>query len=46
MLDQVRDLGGDDARLAAAGASQHEQRTVDVAHGLALRGIEGKLHEA
>ena len=45
-LDQVCDLGGDDARLAAARAGQHEQGSVEVAHGLALRGIEGKLHEA
>ena len=36
LLDQVGDLGRDDARLPAAGAGQHEQRTVDVAHRFAL----------
>ena len=41
---EVRDLGGDHARLAAAGAGEHEQRAVAVAHGLALRGVERKGH--
>ena len=40
--DQVRDLGGDDARLAAARAREHEQGPAVVAHGLALRGVEGR----
>ena len=45
-LDEMRDLGGDHAGLAAAGAGEHEQRTVAVAHGLALRSVEGKGHAA
>ena len=44
LRDQVRDLRGDDARLAAARAGEHEQRPVGVAHGLALRRIEGERH--
>ena len=45
-FDQVRDLGRDHARLAAARAGQHEQRAVDVAHGVALRRIERKdMHD-
>ena len=43
-LDQVRDLRGDDARLAAPGAGEHEQRTVDVADGLALWRIQRERH--
>src|SRR6185437_4177010 len=42
-FDEMRDLRGDDARLATAGAGEHEQRRVVVAHGFALRGVEGEL---
>ena len=45
-LDQVRDLGGDHARLAAARAGQHEQRAVEVSHRGALRLVERKFHAA
>ena len=31
-LDQVRDLRGDHACLAAAGACKHEQWAIDIAH--------------
>ena len=41
---QMRDLGRDDSRLAAAGARQHEQRAVEISHRLALRGIHRKRH--
>ena len=44
LRQQVRDLGRDHARLAAAGAGQHQQRTVDVADRLALRGVQGQRH--
>ena len=40
LADQPRDAVGQDARLAAAGAGQHEQRAVAVEDGLALGGIE------
>jgi hypothetical protein len=43
-LHEVRDLRGDHARLAAARAGEHEQRAVDVAHRVALRGVQGKRH--
>ena len=36
LLEQVGDAAGDDARLAAAGAGQDEQRPFDVRDGLAL----------
>ena len=39
-VDQARDARGEHARLAGAGAGEHEQRAVDVQHGFALRGIE------
>ena len=38
--DQVGDLVGDDARLARAGAGQHQQRAVEVLRRFALRRIE------
>ena len=44
LLDQVRDLGGDDARLAAAGAGQDQERSCAMANGLALGRIQGKGH--
>ena len=40
LLDQVRDLMRNHARLAAAGAGQHQQRTVEVRNGFALHCIE------
>ena len=39
-VDQPRDARGEHARLARAGAGEHEERSVDVQHGLALRGVE------
>ena len=39
-VDQPRDARREHARLARAGAGEHEQRAVDVQHGLALRRIE------
>ena len=44
LLDQVGDLLGDDAGLAAAGAGQHQQRAVEIAHRLALRRVERVRH--
>ena len=38
LLQQVGDAARDDARLAAAGAGQDEQRPFDVRDGLALGG--------
>ena len=38
-------LGRDHARLAAAGARQHEQRAIEVSHRGALRFVERKIHE-
>src|SRR4029079_5459778 len=35
-LDETRDSGRDDARFAASGAREDEQRAVAVLHGLAL----------
>ena len=43
---EMRDLRGDHARLAAAGSRQHEQRAVEISHRLALRGIERIRHRA
>ena len=43
-FDEMPDLRGDDARLAAAGARQHEQRAIEISHRLVLRGIERKRH--
>ena len=40
MVDQVRDLGGDHARLARAGTGQHQAGAVEVFDGLALSRIE------
>jgi hypothetical protein len=42
----VRDLGGDDASLAAAGTGEHEQRAIEVSHRGALRLVQGKFHAA
>src|SRR6185312_4043074 len=41
-IDEVRDLRGDDARLAAARAGEHEQRRAVVTHRVALRVIQRK----
>ena len=38
--DEVGDAMDDDAGLAAAGARDDEQRTIDVLHGLLLRLVE------
>ena len=46
-LDQVGDAVGEDARLARAGAGQHEHGPVGGAHGLLLGGVqtvEGDRH--
>jgi hypothetical protein len=40
VLDQPGDLLRDDARFARAGAGQHQQGAVEVAHGFELRRIE------
>ena len=40
VIDEARDARGEHARLAGAGAGEHEQRAVDVQHRLALRGIQ------
>src|SRR5690606_5253339 len=40
LLDQPRDLVRDHARLAAAGAGEHQTGTVEIADGFALRGVE------
>ena len=39
-LDKPGDLARDHRGLAAARASQHQQRSVDVAHGFFLAGVE------
>ena len=45
--DDMRDAVRDDARLAAAGAGQDQQRTFGVGNGFALLGIQPfeKIHE-
>jgi len=40
---KVRNLRGDDTRLAAAGAGKHEQRRAVTLHRFALRGVQGEL---
>jgi hypothetical protein len=40
-VHQVRDAHGDDARLAGAGAGQHEHGTFGRRDGAALFGVEG-----
>ena len=39
VIDQPGDLVRDDARLARAGAGQHQQRSIEVAHGFELRRV-------
>ena len=39
-FDQVRDFLRDHARLAAAGAGEHETGTVEIAHRFVLRGVQ------
>ena len=39
-FDQVRDFLRDHARLAAAGAGEHETGTIEIAHRFVLRGVE------
>ena len=41
LVDEVGDLARDHAGLAAAGTSQHQQRTIEIAHGAVLAGVEG-----
>ena len=40
LLDQIGDLVGDHARLAAARPGQHQQRAVEIGCRFALHGIE------
>ncbi len=40
LLDQVGNLVGDHARLAAARTGQHQQGAVEIGNGFALHGIE------
>ena len=40
LLDEARDARREHARLAGARAGEHEQRPVDVQHGLALRRVQ------
>jgi plastocyanin len=42
--EKMRNLRGDDARLAAARAGEHEQRHVGAPHREGLRGIERERH--
>ena len=46
-FDQVRDAMRDDARFAAAGSGQQQQRTFDMRHGFALLRVETckEIHE-
>ena len=43
-LDQVRDLLRDHARLAAAGAGEHETRTVEITDRFVLSGVQACGH--
>ncbi len=40
LLDEVGDATGEHARLARAGARQHEQRALEMLHGLTLRFVQ------
>ena len=40
LFDQMRDAIGDDARLAGAGAGQHEQRAFGRQHSFALAFVQ------
>jgi hypothetical protein len=44
LLDQVGDLGGNHPRFATAGASQHQERAIQIFGGFALRGVEFVEH--